>query len=145
MEAVIFVGIQASGKSTFYKERFFETHVRVSLDMLRTRRRERLLLEACIAAKQPFVVDNTNPTVEDRLRYISLAKPAGFRVIGYYFQSSVQDALQRNNKREGKERIPNKGIFGVYHRLQIPQLTEGFDALYSVQIDPAEGFTTSAL
>ena len=34
MEAVIFTGIQASGKSTFFKERFFDTHVRINLDML---------------------------------------------------------------------------------------------------------------
>lgn len=32
MEAVIFVGIQASGKTSFYLERFFETHVRISRD-----------------------------------------------------------------------------------------------------------------
>jgi len=38
MEAVIFVGLQAAGKSTFYRERFFDTHVRINLDMLRTRR-----------------------------------------------------------------------------------------------------------
>jgi predicted kinase len=30
MEAVILVGIQASGKSTFYAQRFFDTHVRIS-------------------------------------------------------------------------------------------------------------------
>lgn len=40
MEAVILCGIQASGKSAFYSERFFHTHVRINLDMLRTRRRE---------------------------------------------------------------------------------------------------------
>ena len=33
MEAVIFIGIQASGKSTFFKERFFNTHVRINLEM----------------------------------------------------------------------------------------------------------------
>ena len=70
MEAVIFVGVQGSGKTTLYLERFFTTHVRLSLDMLRTRNRERLLLDACIEAKQPFVIDNTNPTVEERARYI---------------------------------------------------------------------------
>ena len=41
VEAVIFVGLQGSGKSTFYRERFFDTHVRLSLDMLKTRHRER--------------------------------------------------------------------------------------------------------
>ncbi|MCB9352743.1 MAG: ATP-binding protein, partial [Lewinellaceae bacterium] len=32
MEGILFIGIQASGKSTFYKERFFNSHLRISLD-----------------------------------------------------------------------------------------------------------------
>lgn len=44
MDAVIFVGLQAAGKSTFYRERFFTTHLRISLDQLHTRHRERALL-----------------------------------------------------------------------------------------------------
>ncbi len=31
MEAVIFIGIQAIGKSSFYKRRFFRMHVRINL------------------------------------------------------------------------------------------------------------------
>ena len=69
MEAVIFCGVQGSGKSTFYTDRLADSHVRINLDMLRTRRREQILLRACIEAKQPFVVDNTNPTIESRRRY----------------------------------------------------------------------------
>ncbi len=57
MQAIIFIGIQASGKSSFYKEQFFKTHIRINLDMLRTRHREDILLRACLEAKQPFVVD----------------------------------------------------------------------------------------
>lgn len=60
MEAVIFCGVQASGKSGFYRERFFRTHVRVSLDLLRTRHREKLFLHLCLESGQRFVVDNTN-------------------------------------------------------------------------------------
>ena len=41
MEAVILIGIQGAGKSTFYKDRFFNTHVRINLDMLKTRHREK--------------------------------------------------------------------------------------------------------
>ena len=63
MEAVVFIGIQGAGKSSFYKERFFDTHVRINLDMVRTKRRQQVLLDACIEARQPFVVDNTNITV----------------------------------------------------------------------------------
>jgi hypothetical protein len=50
MEAAIFIGIPAAGKTTFYRERFFETHMRLSLDMLRTRHREMLLMRACFDA-----------------------------------------------------------------------------------------------
>ncbi len=40
MEAVMFSGIQATGKSTFFQQRFFNTHVRINLDMLKTRNRD---------------------------------------------------------------------------------------------------------
>jgi predicted kinase len=140
VEAVIFVGIQASGKSSFYRERFFETHLRINLDMLKTRHRERLLLQACLDAKQPFVVDNTNPTIEERARYIGLARSGDFHVVGYYFRSRVREALTRNSRREGKERIPKKGILGTYRRLQVPGLKEGFDLLYHVCIDDTGQF-----
>ena len=140
MEAVIFIGIQGVGKSSFYKERFFNTHLRINLDMLKTRHREQLLLRACLEAKQPFVVDNTNVTREGRARYIELAKSATFRVIGYYFRSNVRDALQRNNTRTGKERVPEKGVLGTYKKLQIPALEEGLHALYYVHLDESNIF-----
>jgi predicted kinase len=95
MEAVIFVGIQGAGKSTFYRERFFDTHVRINLDMLKTRHREQLLLQACLAAQQPFVVDNTNPSKEERRRYIAPAQAAGFKIIGYFFPPEIAASQQR--------------------------------------------------
>ncbi|MCX6077933.1 MAG: AAA family ATPase [Chloroflexi bacterium] len=136
MEAVIFIGIQAVGKSTFYKERFFSTHVRINLDMLKTRQRESLMLQACLVAKQPFVVDNTNILKSERASYIELARAAGFQVQGYYFQSRLQDALQRNSQRSGKAKIPEKGVIATHRHLEVPTLVEGFNRLFYVQIDP---------
>jgi predicted kinase len=134
VECVVFIGIPATGKSTFYRERFFRTHVRINLDMLRTRHRERILLNACLEAKQPFVIDNTNPTRADRARYLQPALEAGFRVEGYYFQSRVQDALKRNARRPEAEQIPEVGIFGVSGMLELPTYQEGFNTLYYVSI-----------
>ncbi|NBD11593.1 AAA family ATPase [Corallococcus silvisoli] len=139
MEAIIFTGIQGTGKSTFYRERYFTTHVRLSLDMLKTRHREKVLLRACLEAKQPFVVDNTNPTVAERSRYIAAAKDAGFRVVGCYFQSKVADALLRNEQRPLEQRVPVVGVLGTYRRLQVPSPEEGFDALFFIRLSQ-DGF-----
>jgi predicted kinase len=140
MEAVVFIGIQGSGKSSFYKERFFNSHVRINLDMLKTKYRQQLLIDACIAGKQPFVVDNTNVTAQGRAKFIVPAKAAGFRVVGYYFRSDVKAALLRNSLREGVARVPDKGLLGTYKRLQLPRQEEGFDALYYVRVNEAGEF-----
>lgn len=44
MQAIIFIGIQAPGKSTFFQQRFSPSHLRLSLNRLKTRHREQLLL-----------------------------------------------------------------------------------------------------
>lgn len=134
MEAVIFIGIQASGKTTFYKERFFNSHLRINLDMLKTRHRESILLNACIKAKQRFVIDNTNTKKAERQKYIVAAKQANFKIIGYYFQTEIQDAIRRNASRPSREVIPEVGIRGTYKHMELPDLTEGFDELFRVRI-----------
>ena len=144
MQAVILMGIQASGKTTFYRERFFETHVRISLDMLHTRHREWLLVNCCLSARQPFVIDNTNARTIDRARYIGPAHLAGFRVIGYYFETELNAALARNSRRPGKQAIPVKGVIGMFKRLEAPTHEEGFDELYSVRVDLVKRFVVAA-
>ena len=140
MQAVIFIGLQATGKSTFYRERFFATHVRINLDMLKTRHRERRFMEMCLETKQQVVVDNTNTTRAERQVCIEGAREAGFRVIGYYFQSKVEDCKRRNESRPEAERIPVKGILGAAGRMELPGREEGFDELYYVRIDENNRF-----
>ena len=141
MQEIIFIGIQASGKSTFYSQRFSLTHIRINLDMLKTRHREKRLIETCLEIGQPFVVDNTNPTPEERKRYIVLAKNQGFQITGYYFESKIADSIQRNLNRKPEQQIPEKGIRGTQARLVLPKYAEGFDELYYVRLIPEGDFT----
>jgi predicted kinase len=134
METIIFCGIQASGKSTFYIEKFFKTHFRISMDLLNTRNKENIFLRTCFMTRQRFVVDNTNPTKAERKRYIELARSNKFRVTGYFFHTTVKDALARNSARAGKEKIPIAGLIGTYKKLQPPDYSEGFDELFQVEI-----------
>lgn len=105
--------------------------------MLKTQHRLRVLLNACLDARQSFVLDNTNVTREVRAQFIAQSKAAGFRVVGYYFRSDIASALSWNSERVNAARIPDRGVLGTYKKLEIPQRNEGFDALYYVQIDAA--------
>lgn len=135
MEA-IFVGLPGSGKSSFYKERFFNSHVRISLDLLKTRHRETRLLEVCLETDQRFVIDNTNPTKAERSKYLEAVKAAWVRytTIGYYFESKVEDCLRRNALRSGADQVPDVAILSAAKRFELPSLDEGFDQLFYVRL-----------
>ncbi|MDJ0661533.1 MAG: AAA family ATPase [Crocosphaera sp.] len=139
------MGIQASGKSTFYQDRFSNTHLRINLDMLKTRYREKRLIETCLEISQRFVVDNTNPTAVDRERYIRLLKNQGWKITGYYFKPNINDSVERNQKRQLSQQVPIKGIRGTYSRLIVPQYQEGFDQLYCVEAQPEKKFIVHEL
>lgn len=140
MEAVILIGIQGSGKTTFYGERFSKTHVRISLDAIRTRDRERVLVRECLKDGRPFVVDNTNVLARERAIYIAAAKAAGFKITAYHFRVPLRAAIVRNNRRPPGEIIPVPALIATLKRLQPPTLDEGFDQIYIVELAAANQF-----
>ncbi len=144
-EAVLLIGIPGSGKTTLYRERFSHTHVRLSLDLLKTREREAALLNACLSVRQSFVVDNTNLAVEDRAPYIAAARAAGFRVTGYFFQANVRRSIALNKKRETGKAVPVYGVLRAYKRLAVPEMAEGFDELFSVDFGANHDFVVTPL
>lgn len=129
---VVMMGLQGSGKTTFYKNRY-STLEHISMDLLKTRKRVGSALQKCIDEHLDCVIDNTNPTKEDRARYIIPGKNCGFRVIGYFMQSKLSECLVRNEKRE--RQVPKKGILATYNKIEMPSLQEGFDELNFVSIE----------
>jgi predicted kinase len=130
MEAVVLCGVQGSGKTTLFQDRFLATHVRVSMDLLRTRAREAAFVALCLETRQPFAVDNTNPTAAERARYVAPARAAGFRVIGYVVEVDAAVARARNAARSGRARVPESGVAGTARRFIRPSPDEGFDELW---------------
>ncbi|WP_343680351.1 AAA family ATPase [Chryseobacterium arthrosphaerae] len=132
MEMIIFTGIPASGKSSLYKELFFNSHIRISMDLLNTRNKEDKLLQYCFDTQSKMVIDNTNVSRENRRRYIQLAIQNKYSIIGYYFESDIRDCLERNKNR--KDSINETGIKAKYKELELPSLEEGFDQIVKVKI-----------
>ena len=129
------MGLQGSGKSTFYKTFLEGEFVRVNLDTLRTRHREDLLIEKCLENGDSFAIDNTNPTRLERKKYIDIAKSHGYRTVGYFLESKIRDCMARNALREGRARVPEIAIAATSNKLEIPSYDEGFDELYYVNND----------
>ncbi len=138
MELVIFIGLQASGKTTFFHKHFAATHEHVSKDLMRNNknraRRQVQLIESALQAGHSVVVDNTNPTVEERSPLIELGCSYGTQIIGYYFKSQVSHCRSRNQQRSGKARVPDVAIYATIKKLVRPTYEEGFHQLFYVRI-----------
>jgi AAA domain-containing protein len=120
MEAIVLCGVQGSGKTTLYRDRFAATHEHVSLDVLGSRAREAALIAECLEDGRPYVVDNTNPTVADRARYVDAAREAGFKVVGYLVEGDgesvhVGQATAAVTRRRFVRPTPEEGFDELFH------------------------------
>jgi predicted kinase len=143
LELVIFSGLQASGKTTFYRERFAATHLLVSKDLWpnarRREERQRRVIEDALRQRRSVVVDNTNPSPLERAPLVALGRAFGARLLSYWFVSTVPESISRNAARSGRARIDDVGIHSVAKRLVAPAHAEGFDSYFEVRIS-ASGF-----
>jgi predicted kinase len=130
-ELILFVGMQASGKSTYYATHLAATHVHVSKDLMTNvsnrDARQQKMIETALAAGQSVAVDNTNPTPLARAPLIALGRKHGARVVAYFFETAVKAAVARNRLREGKARVPDVALFVTAKKLVPPTVAEGFD------------------
>ena len=142
LELIIFVGLQAAGKSTYYHANLAATHVHVSKDLMKNARSrdatQQRMIDEALAAGRSVVVDNTNPTPYDRAPLIAQGRRHGARVAAYFFETSVKDAVVRNRKREGKARVPDVALFVTAKKLVPPTLAEGFDEVRAIAPLPVE-------
>lgn len=147
MELIILIGLQASGKSTFFQKNFAKTHKLVSKDLMpnhknRTKRQIQLIEEA-LKTKHSVVIDNTNPTLEEREALIKVGKQYKATIIGYYFESYVSSCLERNQQREGKEKVLDVAIYTTSRKLERPAINEGFAQLFYVKMADKKQFEVS--
>lgn len=138
-EGVILCGLQISGKTTFYQERFQETHIRISLEQYKTRAKEMKAIKEAVESGESIVIDNTNTTREHRKVYFDVLKAHGYEVTCCYFDAQIKDTIKRNKERPKEERLPDIAIRSAYKKLEIPSYIEGFDHILFISMDE-EGF-----
>jgi predicted kinase len=97
------VGLQGSGKTTWFLEKCSQTHVYVSRDIQKTAAAEGVLIANCLKTGRSFSIDDANATRPARAPYIGDAKIEGLRVGGYFFDVPARTAIGRNNHSEGQK------------------------------------------
>jgi predicted kinase len=155
-ELVMLCGIPCSGKSTYVnklkKIPYWENAVVLSTDAYiekvaqennttyseifedcideATRQLEIAFIEAKDKGKN-IIYDQTNLSIKARKK--KLAKLPSIYARGVvYFDISLEEALRRNENREGKY-IPKSVLKRMYHQFEVPTLEEDFDYCEKVE------------
>jgi predicted kinase len=149
MELVIIVGLQGAGKSTFYRTFFVHSHVLVSKDLFRNNRRrarrQAYLVDEALRAGCSVVVDNTNPTVDDRRALVEQGRAYSAVVAAYYFDVPFEICFTRNRERQGKARVPDVALYATAKKLVAPTYAEGFDHLCHVTLPKPHTFAVTPI
>ncbi|CAM4034964.1 ATP-binding protein [Kibdelosporangium persicum] len=145
MEVAILIGLQASGKTTFYRRHLAATHDHVSKDNFpnarKPQKRQLRMISAALSEGRNVAVDNTNPAPAQWAPLIQVARDFGASVVGYWFPIDVAASIARNAARP--EPVPDVGLFATLGLLRRPTLSDGFDRLYSVRISDTDDFTVT--
>ena len=138
-ELVVLVGLQGSGKSTLVQERFRDSHRVVSKDHWPNARhrqaRQLRVIEELLAAGHSVVVDNTNPSVDDRAPLVALGQQYGCDTVAVFVDTPLEVCRRRNASRTGRAQVPEVGLRATAQRLTAPTLAEGFDRVEMVKGD----------
>nr|XP_034990633.1 bifunctional polynucleotide phosphatase/kinase isoform X2 [Zootoca vivipara] len=140
-EVVVAVGFPAAGKSTFLKRHLASAgYAYANRDTLGSWQKCVATCQAALQAGKSAIVDNTNPDLESRCRYIECAKKAGVPCRCFLFTASLEQAKHNNRFREMTEKghVPvNDIVLNSYkNKFVEPSLDEGFSEILKIHFVP---------
>ncbi|MFE9674336.1 AAA family ATPase [Streptomyces sp. NPDC006259] len=150
IDVAVLVGLQASGKSTFYARCLADRYALVSKDLFprgarNKQQRQMTWVAEQLTAGRSVAVDNTNPSPQEWSPLVELAHARGATATAYWFPPDVAGSLRRNAAREGRDRVPDIGVLATLKRLRKPSPADGFDEVREVRLDGRGGFEVRPL
>lgn len=128
---VLLVGYPGSGKTTFCKERLGH-FIRISRDELGTMAKCLKRTKNELQEGNSVVIDNLNSSREHRAEFIRIANECEAAIVAVHFRTNMNAAQSRNEKREGKSKVPNVVFYKYRKEFEIPEKDEGIDSIYTV-------------
>lgn len=135
---VIIVGSQASGKSPFCKE-YLREYIHMSNDtFIGTATAFKKELEVQLKAGKHVVIDNTNPTVESRSKWLKIAAKCEVTCAVIYMDATDNrlyvEHMLRLREILGIQHVPIIALRTFYKKLEKPKLEEGFMTMVEIPL-----------
>ena len=143
-EVILFIGPPASGKTTFYQKHLQpQGYVHINRDTLGSWQKCIAECEKAIELGKSVVIDNTNPDVDSRKRYLTVTEKHTIPARCFVFTSSIAHCKHNNKFRELKNssnsnyKPVNDIAFNTYSaRFTQPDVSEGFTEIVQVNFLP---------
>ncbi|XP_053687390.1 uncharacterized protein F21D5.5 isoform X2 [Sabethes cyaneus] len=136
-EVIVMVGFPGSGKSSFVRANLeSKGYTLINRDTLGSWQKCVSLLESALRNKKSAVIDNTNPDVESRKRFVEVAKKRNVPCRCFVMNVSYKQSKHNNIFRELTDRSHtsiNDMVFNMYKsKYQEPSIEEGFSEIVKV-------------
>ena len=143
-EIIIFMGPPASGKTTYYKKHLQpHGYAHVNRDTLGSWQKCVTECEKAIELGKSIVIDNTNPDIDSRKRYLTVAEKYKIPARCFLFSTSIAHCKHNNRFRElnnignSNYKPVNDIAFNAYSaRFTDPDVGEGFTEVVKVNFVP---------
>ncbi|KAI4871508.1 hypothetical protein NFI96_029131 [Prochilodus magdalenae] len=142
-EVIVAVGFPGAGKSTFFHTHILpKGYVYVNRDTLGSWQNCVSACERALKEGKSVVVDNTNPDLESRKRYVDVSQKAGVPCRCFNFTASLEQSKHNNRFREIfpsalKHAHVNDMVFHSYKKKFVPpSLSEGFSEVLQIHFVP---------
>ncbi|KAL7848541.1 hypothetical protein SRHO_G00201640 [Serrasalmus rhombeus] len=143
-EVIVAVGFPGAGKSTFFHAHVIpKGYVYVNRDTLGSWQNCVSACERALKEGRSVAVDNTNPDLESRKRYVDVSRKAGVPCRCFNFTASLEQSKHNNRFREmvpsAMKHVPvNDMIFHSYKKKFVtPSLSEGFSEILQIHFVPS--------
>ena len=150
---IIMVGIPGSGKSTFAQHYTEDANnistVWISRDEVRysliSGRDEYFAKEkdvfkifvkkinSALAEGKDVIADATHINAQSRKKLLSNITIPDIQIEACVMETSLQECLANNEKRDGRARVPKEAILRMYHQVEYPTFVEGFSSISTVK------------
>ncbi|XP_055052025.2 bifunctional polynucleotide phosphatase/kinase isoform X2 [Misgurnus anguillicaudatus] len=143
-EVIVAVGFPGSGKSTFFQTHVIpKGYVYVNRDTLGSWQQCVSACERALKEGKSVAVDNTNPDLESRKRYIDVSRKAGVPCRCFNFTATLEQAKHNNRFREMAPsttkhvHVNDMVIHSYKNKFVPPSLSEGFSEILQINFVPS--------